>query len=283
MTSVRDRGAGDRLAARMEQLGPLCVGIDPHPQLLRDWGLTTDAEGVRRFSQICVEELDGVAAALKPQVAFYEQYGPAGYQALAETLAACRTGDHFTIVDAKRGDIGSTMAGYAAGYLVPGAPWEADALTVSPYLGFGALQPAIDCALDNGKALFVLVLTSNPEGASVQHASNGHGCVAGEILHAAQRVNDAAIAAGAQVGPIGSVVGATVGDAPHSLGLDLAGFNGIHLAPGVGAQGAGARECAEVFGQARTLASASRAILRAGPGQLAAAARQLADELNAAH
>ncbi len=282
MMSVRNRGAGDRLATRMEQLGPLCVGIDPHPQLLRDWGLSTDADGVRRFSEICVEELDGVAAALKPQVAFYEQYGPAGYQALAETLEACRAGDHFTIVDAKRGDIGSTMAGYAAGYLVPGAPWEADALTVSPYLGFGALQPAIDTALKNNKALFVLVLTSNPEGASVQHARTKSSCVAGEILHAAQQLNAGVIAAGATVGPIGTVVGATVGTAPRTLGLDLAGFNGIHLAPGVGAQGAGAHECAEVFGQARTLASASRGILRAGPGKLAAAARQLVDELSRA-
>ena len=120
-----------------------------------------------------VEELAGTAAALKPQSAFFERHGAAGIAALEEVLAACRDAGVLSILDVKRGDIGSTMTAYAEAYLRPGAPLEADAITASPYLGVGSLTPAIDLALTHGKGVFVLALTSNPEGATLQHARPG--------------------------------------------------------------------------------------------------------------
>lgn len=273
--------AGMRLAARMDTLGPLCVGIDPHEALLESWGLSNTPAGLASFSEICLGELAGKVAAIKPQVSFYERFGPAGMQVLADLLAEAKRLGHYTIVDAKRGDIGSTMDGYAQAYLEPGAPFECDALTLNPYLGVGALQPAFDLAARHDRALFVLALTSNPEGASVQH--RGEPSVAGTVIaELAEKNAEICARDGAPVGPFGTVVGATVGDAPTRLGIDLAGFNGIHLAPGVGAQGADGAECRRVFGNARTLASVSRGVLQAGPGNLAAAAQSFCDSLTQA-
>lgn len=272
--------AGMRLAARMDRLGPLCVGIDPHAALLDAWGLANTPDGLARFSNICLTELEGKVAAIKPQVSFFERFGPAGMQVLADLLAEAKSLGHYTIVDAKRGDIGSTMDGYAQAYLEPGAPFECDALTLNPYLGVGALAPAFDLAARYERALFVLALTSNPEGASVQH--RGEPCVAGTVIgELTQRNAEICTQDGTTIGPFGTVVGATVGDAPLRLGLDLAAFNGIHLAPGVGAQGADGAECRRVFGKARILASVSRGVLNAGPGNLAAAAQTFCDSLTA--
>ncbi|HWS57541.1 MAG TPA: orotidine-5'-phosphate decarboxylase, partial [Actinotalea sp.] len=260
---------GQRLAAAMDDRGPLCVGIDPHPGLLAAWGLTDDAAGLRTFSLRVVEALAGRVAALKPQSAFFERHGSAGIAVLEEVLAAARGTGTQVIVDAKRGDIGSTMAGYADAYLREGAPLAADALTVSPYLGAGSLAPAVAAALAGGRGLFVLCLTSNPEGAAVQHArvradDGGAGeSVAGGIARHAAALNSAELAGGPGLGSVGLVVGATVGDAVARLGIDLPAVRGPLLAPGVGAQGGGAAELRAVFGAARhaVLASTSRAVL----------------------
>lgn len=269
---------GVRLGLAMSRLGPLCVGIDPHPALLEAWSLPDDAEGVRRFSMTVVEALAGRVAALKPQSAFFERHGAAGVAVLEEVVAATRAdGTTQVIVDAKRGDIGSTMGGYADAYLRDGAPLAGDALTVSPYLGVGSLDPAFRAAAASERGLFVLALTSNPEGPSVQHAlregPQGPEAVAAAVaryvgaLNAAELAAAPAQAAGALLGSVGLVVGATVGDAVSRLGIDLAAVRGPLLAPGVGAQGAGAAELRAVFGAARSavLASTSRAVLAAGP------------------
>ncbi len=275
---------GARLAGAMDRLGPLCVGIDPHPGMLAAWGLADDAEGLRRFALTVVEALVGQVAALKPQAAFFERHGWRGIAVLEEVLGAVRGEATQVILDAKRGDIGSTMAGYGDAYLAPGAPMACDALTVSPYLGVGALTPVVAAAEAAGRGLFVLALTSNPEGASVQHAiAPDDRAVAAGVASQVAALNARALAAEpAPLGPHGLVVGATVGDAVRRLGIDLAGVRGPLLAPGVGAQGAGATELADVFGGARraVLASTSRAVLDAGPGvgQLRdAAARNLDD------
>lgn len=281
---------GERLAAAMDRHGPLCVGIDPHPGLLERWGLADDVAGLRRFSLTVVEALAGSVAALKPQSAFFERHGSAGVAVLEEVVAATRGSGTELVVDAKRGDIGSTMDGYADAYLRDGAPLAGDALTVSPYLGVGSLTPAVDAALASGRGLFVLALTSNPEGASVQHArtptADGAAgpSVAGVVAAEAARLNAAETArTGARLGSVGLVVGATVGDAARTLGIDLAAVHGPLLAPGVGAQGAGAAELQDVFGDARhaVLASASRGVLGAGPASqdLLAAARRTADDV----
>jgi len=286
------RPFGARLAAATAEHGPLCVGIDPHASLLDAWGLPDSAEGVRRFALTVLEAVGGRVAAVKPQAAFFERHGSAGVAALEEVVAAGRDTGTLVVVDAKRGDIGSTMGAYADAFLRDGSSLAGDALTVSPYLGFGSLQPAVDLALATGRGLFVLALTSNPEGADVQHARDADGvAVADRVARAAGASNAAELAdggpaAGEALGSIGLVVGATIGDAAARLGVDLAAVRGPLLAPGVGAQGAGAAELAAVFGDARpaVLASSSRGVLAAGPDvrALRDAARAAADAAGAA-
>lgn len=260
---------GARLAAAMDAHGPLCVGIDPHAALLADWGLTDDAAGLRRFALTVMEAVAGRVAAVKPQSAFFERHGSAGLAVLEEVVAASRETGTLVIVDAKRGDIGSTMGAYADAFLRDGSPLAGDALTVSPFLGFGSLTPAVRAAAASGRGLFVLALTSNPEGAGVQHAREAGGvAVADRIAREAAALNGEEIAgSGARLGSVGLVVGATIGDAAARLGVDLAAVRGPLLAPGVGAQGAGPAELAAVFGPARAsvLASSSRGVLKAGP------------------
>jgi len=286
------RPFGARLAAAMAEHGPLCVGIDPHASLLDAWGLPDSAEGVRRFALTVMEAVGGRVAAAKPQAAFFERHGSAGVAALEEVVAAGRDTGTLVVVDAKRGDIGSTMGAYADAFLRDGSPLAGDALTVSPYLGFGSLAPAVDLALATGRGLFVLALTSNPEGPAVQHARDADGvAVADRVARSAGAANAAELApggaaAGEALGSIGLVVGATIGDAAARLGVDLAAVRGPLLAPGVGAQGAGPAELAAVFGEARSavLASSSRGVLAAGPGvgALRDAARAAADAAGAA-
>lgn len=260
---------GARLAAAMSAHGPLCVGIDPHAALLDAWGLPDDAAGLRRFALTVLEAVGGRVAAVKPQAAFFERHGAAGVAVLEEVVAAGRDTGTLVVVDAKRGDIGSTMGAYADAYLRDGSPLAGDALTVSPYLGFGSLAPAVEAAHATGRGLFVLALTSNPEGPAVQHARDAEGvAVADRVAREAAVANAAELAAtGGALGSVGLVVGATIGDAAERLGVDLVAVRGPLLAPGVGAQGAGPAELAAVFGAARpaVLASSSRGVLAAGP------------------
>lgn len=247
----------------MSQWGPLCVGIDPHPDLLAQWGLADTPESLLAFGEAVIDASLLSVAAVKPNAAFFERHGARGIAALERVLAMAREKGVLTILDAKRGDIGSTMEAYAQAYLRPGAPLEADAITVSPYLGFGSLAPALELAEANGKGVFVLALTSNPEGAAVQHAVGPEGPVARVIAEAAAELNR-----GAQpMGSVGLVIGATVGEAVAELGIDLAAVNGPLLAPGVGAQGATPADVAQVFGDAtsKVLVSQSRGVLQAGP------------------
>jgi orotidine-5'-phosphate decarboxylase len=254
---------GSRLGQAMADRGPLCVGIDPHPGLLKAWGLNDDAAGLERFSLTVVEAVGSLAAAVKPQVALYERHGSAGMAVLERTLAAAADAGVLTIADAKRGDIGSTMAAYADAWLRDGSSLAADSVTLSPYLGFESLRPALDLAAEYGRGVFVLALTSNPEGASVQHV--------GGADSVARRITDAAAAENRRYagtfGSVGLVVGATVGGALLDLQLDLEAVRGIILAPGLGAQGATAADLRATFGAAyaQVLGTSSRDILSAGP------------------
>src|SRR6201997_5689898 len=137
-------GFGARLAEAKARRGPLCLGIDPHPDLLRAWALPITAEGLAAFCDICVEAYSGFAV-VKPQVAFFEAYGAAGFAVLEHTITALRSAGVLVLADAKRGDIGSTMAAYAAAW-AGDSPLAADAVTASPYLGFGSLQPLLEVA-----------------------------------------------------------------------------------------------------------------------------------------
>lgn len=259
---------GSRLAAAMAAHGPLCVGIDPHPGLLADWGLNDDVAGLERFSLTVVEAVATLAAAVKPQVALYERHGSAGMAVLERTLAAASDAGVLSIADAKRGDIGSTMAAYADAWLRDGSSLAADSVTLSPYLGFESLRPALDLAAGCGRGVFVLALTSNPEGKSVQHVG-GSESVARRIVEAAADENrrHASALDSVGMGSVGLVVGATVGTALVDLGLDLNALQGPILAPGLGAQGATPADLRATFGEAypAVLATSSRGILAAGP------------------
>jgi orotidine-5'-phosphate decarboxylase len=271
---------GARLTTAVSMRGPLCVGIDPHPSLLADWGLPMSAAGLERFAMTCVEALAGEIAVLKPQSAFFETYGSAGIAVLERLLVASRQAGALTLLDVKRGDIGSTMDAYAAAYLAEGAPLAADAVTLSPYLGFGSLDPALELASRTGRGAFVLALTSNKEGASIQRATGGGGAsVAQEIADEAAARN----AGASPLGPVGLVIGATVG----RLELDLSRLNGPILAPGFGAQGATVADLRAVFGESlrHVLPSSSREILRHGPDPAALrdAALRVRDSLGVTH
>ncbi|GCD39103.1 orotidine 5'-phosphate decarboxylase [Streptomyces chrestomyceticus JCM 4735] len=273
---------GARLWAAMDARGPLCVGIDPHASLLADWGLSDDVAGLEAFSRTVVEALADRVAVLKPQSAFFERFGSRGIAVLEETVAAARQAGALVLMDAKRGDIGSTMAAYAATYLDPASPLFSDAVTVSPYLGFGSLAPAVDLARENGCGLFALALTSNPEGQEVQHAVRADGrTVAATVLGHLKAAN-ADEAARGELGSYGAVVGATLGDLSS---YDLA-TGGPLLAPGIGAQGATPADLPRVFGDAvrNVVPSVSRGVLRHGPdvAALRAAALGCADEVRAA-
>lgn len=262
-------GFGERLREAIARRGRLCVGIDPHPELLTAWGLTRDAAGLERFALTVVDALADRTALLKPQSAFFEAHGSAGVAVLEKTMRRAREAGALVLLDAKRGDIGSTMAAYAQAYLAEDAPLACDALTLSPYLGFEALAPAIDTALAAGRGVFVLARTSNAEGGPVQQARVPAGeTLAQAVVDAAARRNDAGAAAGAAPcadrpwGSVGVVVGAT---AAH--GLRLRHLNGPILAPGYGAQGATSASLRDTFVNEFDLVvpTTSRQVLRSGP------------------
>jgi orotidine-5'-phosphate decarboxylase len=273
---------GDRLRAAMDEHGPFCPGIDPHRGLVESWGLTYDLAGVERFAMTCVEAFGGHVAAVKPQSAFFEVFGSRGVALVERVIGGLRTAGTLTVLDAKRGDIGSTMDAYAEAYLGKDAAEPADAITVSPYLGYGSLRPAVELAQRTGRGLFVLALTSNPEGPSVQHAVRDGRSVAAGIVDGVAADNAEARARGA-LGSIGMVVGATVGSAVHDLGLDLARSSAPLLAPGLGAQGGTPAALRATFGDAlpQVLGTSSREVLSAGPdvAALRRAAGAVADDL----
>ncbi|GAA4402116.1 orotidine-5'-phosphate decarboxylase [Fodinibacter luteus] len=279
------RPFGVRLRAAMDEHGPLCVGIDPHRALLAAWDLPVTVAGLEHFAMTCVEAFAARVAVVKPQSAFFEVFGSRGVAVLERVLADLRDAGTMTILDAKRGDIGSTMEAYAQAFLSDDGPGRADALTVSPYLGYGSLRPALDLAAATGRGVFVLALTSNPEGPEVQHACADGRSVAASVVAGAAADNAAAAARG-ELGHVGLVVGATVGDAVSRLGLDLTASAAPLLAPGLGAQGAGPAHLRAVFGSAlgQVLPNVSRSVLSAGPSvtALAGAAAREAEAVRAA-
>ncbi len=273
---------GQRLHAALSARGPLCVGVDPHPGLLTGWGLSDDADGLERFAAGVVDAVAGEVAVVKPQSAFFERHGAAGVAVLERTIAAARAAGALVLLDVKRGDIGSTAQAYADAYLRPGSPLAADALTVNPYLGFGSLRPFLDLAAEAGAGVFVVTLTSNPDGAQVQRAVTESGrTVAGALLADIGAENVSATTAGAPFGSVGAVVGATLADAGEDLDC-----GGPLLVPGVGTQGGTAADVRRLFAglTERVLPSVSRDVLAAGPGAGAvrAAALRHRDEMAAA-
>lgn len=266
---------GERLAAVADARGQVCIGIDPHASLLTAWGLDDSVEGLERFARTAVDAVADLAAVVKPQSAFFERHGARGIAVLEQVIADARSAGAIVLVDAKRGDIGSTMAAYADAYLDPTSPLCGDAVTASPYLGFGSLRPMVDLALAHGTGVFVLALTSNPDGAEVQRASDESGrTVAGVVLDHVRDLN----AGAKRWGSFGCVVGATIDPTEENLQV-----NGPILAPGVGAQGGRPEDLPQVFGAALpdVVPAVSRSVLAAGPerGSLRDAARRTVDDI----
>jgi len=272
---------GDRVAAAVARTGPLCAGIDPSSELLEAWGLPDSAEGLRSFCATCVEAFAGVVGVVKPQVAFFERHGSAGLVELERLVAEAADAGLIVIADAKRGDIDSTAAAYADAWLGGASPLAADAVTVHPYLGLGALAPLVQLASANGKGVIVVVRSSNPEGRDLQQAVTAGGSAVEDMLLAeiAQLNRSPEVLAGT----VGAVVGATL--EPSVFALSQLG--GVILAPGLGAQGAGPADVAARFAGCRpgtVLPSSSRGLLNRGPDAVALrdGARTLNGELAAA-
>ncbi|WIB62301.1 orotidine-5'-phosphate decarboxylase [Curtobacterium sp. MCBD17_040] len=276
--SARTGGAtrfGARLRSAMGERSPLCVGIDPHAATLRAWGLPRNEAGLTAFGAVLVDAAVGRAAAVKPQVAFFEVAGAAGYRALEATVRRARDAGLLVIADAKRGDIGSTGDDYAAAWLDPSSPLASDALTVSPYLGFGALAGTLDVAAAAGAGVFVLAATSNPEGRVLQTAvvqegpRSGSSVAAGIVLDVAdenrRRAGEHTGGPG-ELGSVGLVIGATLDLADFGLRTDAVGSAPV-LAPGFGAQGARIEDLRARFGAVadQVLVNESRGLLASGP------------------
>ncbi len=258
----------ERLAAACEARGALCVGIDPMPSVLDAWGASHDVAGLERVARGVVEELGERAAVFKPQSAFFEPFGSRGIAVLEQVLADIRDAGALSILDVKRGDIGSSMRGYAEAYLADGAPLAADAITVSPYLGVGALAPAFELARDHRRGVYVLARTSNPDGGAIQTATVGHGgSVAQHVIDELTRLNTT----------LDGLAGVVLGATQRDLGADPTRFNGSILAPGIGAQGATMGDLATVFGAALPLVlpTSSRQVIGGGRDELAARFAQL--------
>jgi orotidine-5'-phosphate decarboxylase len=278
---------GARLARAFRDHGHLCVGIDPHRSLLDAWGLPDDARGLEEFGLRVVEATSGRAGIVKPQVAFFERHGSAGYAALERVLAAARDAGLLVIADAKRGDIGSTVDAYGAAWLAPDSPLRADAVTLTAYTGVGSLDGVRAAAAGWGAGVFVLAATSNPEAERLQRAllpadgaPDAGRTVAGGIQDAAVAANGSRDDPAADPGAFGLVIGATV-DA-DAAGLDLAALTRTPiLAPGFGHQGALLGDVRRLFGPAAgvVIASASRSILATGPRRVAEAVTDHAGRL----
>lgn len=273
---------GARLHEAVAARGPLCVGIDPHAPLLAAWGLEDSAAGAREFGLRVVEAASGRAGVVKPQLAFFERHGAAGYAAAEEVLAAARAAGLLVIADVKRGDVGSTVEAAAAAWLTPGSPLEADAMTAVAYQGVGSLDGVIALAEAHAKGVFVLAATSNPEARAVQSALVDGATVARRVADDVLARRSPA-AASAPLDTLGLVIGGTVSMA--GFGLDPAALDRTPiLAPGFGHQGADFSRIPELYGPARraVLPSASRSLLAAGPDGLADAIRAAAGEVIAA-
>jgi orotidine-5'-phosphate decarboxylase len=266
MTQVNDSHFADRLISRIRELGhPLCLGLDPHlgkiPALFQRGNMAAASpetpKAVEDFLFAILDRAVGRTAIVKPQIAFFEQMGWRGMELLANVIERARTQDFLILLDAKRGDIGSTADSYARAYLEPGSATEVDAITLNPYLGLDSLDPFAARAEAHGRGLFVLVKTSNPGSGDLQdlvlEASRG-GAIADNAAETKVFVAVArALAplarklAGERTGwsSLGVVVGATYPGEAAIVRERLP--SAVFLVPGYGAQGASASEAVRGF------------------------------------
>ena len=277
MTSV---SFGSRISA-LKGAERLCVGVDPHPSTLAAWGRGDSAQDLSFFSRAVLDAMVETGIAItKPQVALYERHGVEGMRVLAQFIAEARAHSLLVIADVKRGDIGTSLAGYASAWLNPGSDFESDAMTAVAYQGVGSLEPAFHLAAEAGKGVFVLGATSNPEGWLVQSARtlDGDTVAHANVMGVAERSLRAPRSEGNW---LGVVVGATVDRV--QLGLDDSVFQGVNiLAPGFGAQGVELSELSEVFGELapHVIPTVSRSVAGESSAGLVSRIRQHQGEAN---
>lgn len=275
---------GSKLETVFSKYGRLCVGIDPHAALLEDWNVPDDVSGLEKFSFTVLESAINRVGVIKPQVSFFERFGSKGFAVLEKLASAAANEDLVVIMDAKRGDIGTTMAAYYEAWLGKNAPFICDALTVSPYLGFDSLKNVMSDSLERGKGVFVLAATSNPEGASLQKSMSANKTVAASIWESLEQLNGLTQGGRSRFGSFGAVLGATLNLSGFGLANVLEGQADAAtpiLAPGFGAQGAQLSDSRRLFGNAaeQVIHSVSRSVLQSGPSGLARAIDSAKDEL----
>lgn len=273
------RHFGDQLITRVRALGnPLCVGLDPYldkiPPLFRDGPMTPDdprtAPAVGAYLTAVLDRLEGRVAIVKPQSAFFERMGWRGIQMLDQVVRHARDRGMMVLMDAKRGDIGSTATAYAEAYLADDAPLRSEALTLNPFLGRDTLEPYLNVARRNGTGVFILVKTSNPGSGDYQDLQIGNQTLSERIGESLGGL--AADLAGPETGwsSLGIVVGATYpkqGERIREI-LPTVPF----LIPGYGAQGGGADDAVRTFvpgpnGPEGGIVNSSRAVLFPAAGE----------------
>jgi orotidine-5'-phosphate decarboxylase len=234
---------GERLLSTFELRGQLCVGIDPSAEQLSKWGLPVNASGAEQFCMKIIETCVDEVGILKPQVAFFEQFGSEGFAVLERILSRASDAGFLVIADAKRGDIGSTMDGYARAWLKIDGPFLVDAVTVSPYLGSKSLDETVSFASNNSKGIFILAATSNPEAMPLQSSvSANNQSVASSIASYAAGLNREPL------GSVGLVIGAQANLVDMAIDTGALGSTPI-LAPGFGSQGAKLSNARSIFGE----------------------------------
>jgi len=268
-----------KLEIAFKTKGQLCVGIDPHENLLADNGFDISADGLESFSYAMLDQLQDEVSIIKPQVSFFERFGSEGFRALENVLREANERGFLVIADAKRGDIGSTMEAYGLAWLAKEAPFVCDALTVNPYLGVGALSSAVAFASERGKGLFVLAATSNLEGLTLQSSINNGATVASQIAQEVEELNINTAISNSRFGSVGLVVGATVNLKQlgiDSLNADRESLRTSILAPGFGFQGVELSRAKEIFGEVSgdVIYTVSRSALRNGIESVASSVRQ---------
>ena len=260
---------GAKLQGAFSEKGQLCVGIDPHPELLEAWGHGDDIAGLEVFSRNLLELCVDQVGIIKPQVAFFERFGAKGLAVLEDLCNTAAETNLVVILDAKRGDIDSTMRAYFDAWLGKDAPFQCDALTVSPFLGFESLMPTLASCLDRGKGLFVLAATSNSGSSQIQKATSSGVSVARSIWDQLDVNNAVTAGPKSSLGSFGAVIGATLNLQAFGLEDVFSGVSGLAtpiLAPGFGAQGAKLSESRSIFGAAsgRVVHTVSRSVCDSG-------------------
>jgi orotidine-5'-phosphate decarboxylase len=272
----------DRLTAATRACGaPLCIGLDPLPDripaLFGD--ATSDTRAVANFCDAILERAAGNCAAVKPQLGFFEPYGPEGVAVARDITAAAKARGVPVILDAKRGDIGSTAEGYARATLGASPGFNADCVTVNPYLGLDSLGPFITAAKTGGKGVAVLVRTSNPGARDIQDLDVGGAPLWARVAEMLRPAMDAMTSASGWSNLM-IVAGATWPEEARRIRAILP--NALFLVPGYGAQGASAADAlAGLVAGFGGVVSASRSVLYPPPAQAAgtmAAWREAIDE-----